>query len=59
MLSHQTFVEKGRCKKCHREIVVAEYAMDYEKNRREYFFKARESEKICRFCDSKKGLMSP
>ena len=60
MLSHQTFIEKGRCKKCHREIIIAEYAMDYERNKKEYFFKAKGREKIiCGFCDPEKGLMSP
>ena len=59
MLSHQTFVEKGRCLRCQREIVIVEYAMDYEKNEKEYFFIAEESEKVCGICDPKKGLMSP
>ena len=59
MLSHQAFVEKGRCLRCQREIVVAEYVIDDEDDEKSYFFDAEEDEKICRFCDPKKGLMSP
>ena len=46
MLSHQTFTEKGHCKKCYREIIIAEYAMDYKKIGANIFFALKKAKKF-------------